>query len=238
MMDAALAGRGLAVRAAGLYGPVACALGLAVWRRPSRTMGAAVLLGVLWMLPALLALQMLNQGMGWWRFATEGPVLLGMPVELYLGWCFLWGAVPVLGLWRLPVRWAVAAMVLLDVAMMPWCGPVVVLGRGWLVGEAVAALGVLLPGLLLARWTVDGRRVGARGAMQALMAGGIFCLCCRRCCLRCLGGRWSLRCMGGGLSLRYRGLRWWLCRGCRRCRSLPSGGVARLFRTTLRRGWW
>ena len=166
--------RALAVRALGLYGPVTLALGLALGRRIARQTGAAVLLGVLWMLPGLLALQLLNQCMGWWSFATRGPALLGMPVELYLGWCCLWGAIPVLGLRRLPVGWAVVVMVLLDLVMMPLCAPVVVLGRGWLTGEAVAAVGVLLPGVLLTRWTTEGRRVRSRAAMQGLIAAGIF----------------------------------------------------------------
>ena len=183
--------RAMVGRALGLYGPVMLAMALALGRRRERRMGAAVLLGLLWMLPALLALQMVNLRFGWWRFETAGPVLRGMPVELYLGWCCLWGAVPVLAFRRVAVGWVLAAMTALDLVVMPLCGPVVLLGRGWLAGEVVAAGMVLTPGVLIARWTLEGSQLRGRAVMQLATAGGVFLFLFPEIVFALRGGGWG-----------------------------------------------
>jgi hypothetical protein len=70
-------------------GPRAAAGGRRLW--------AACLVGVVWALVALAALQELNLYARWWDFRVEGGVMRDMPVELWLGWAVLWGgAIPVL----------------------------------------------------------------------------------------------------------------------------------------------
>jgi protein-S-isoprenylcysteine O-methyltransferase Ste14 len=67
----------------------------------------------------------------------------------------------------------VVVLAWLDVALMPRAAPVVELGANWLLGELVAITCCLVPGLLLARWTVAGRRLAVRALFQIALAGGL-----------------------------------------------------------------
>ncbi|WP_018656704.1 methyltransferase family protein [Actinomadura flavalba] len=142
----------------------------ALLRRPSRREVAALVLGVAWNLAALSGVNALALRAGWWTFAAEGGVVAGVPVDLLLGWAFLWGGAAVLALRALPWPLVAGAAVWVDLAVMPLGEPVVLLGGDWLLGESVAAVAALVPGLLLARWTLDGRHLRARVALQAVAA--------------------------------------------------------------------
>ncbi len=156
----------LLVRALGLYVPMA-AVGVAcAVRRPSRQVFAGALLATLWNLPALLVVQLLAMFFAWWMFDARGGILLGMPVDLYLGWALLWGALPVLVFRRLPLAVLVALAVAMDVLWMPACEPVLVLGPHWLGGEAAAVLLSLIPAQLLGRWTAEQTHLRGRVALQ------------------------------------------------------------------------
>jgi protein-S-isoprenylcysteine O-methyltransferase Ste14 len=65
-------------------------------------------------------------------------------------------------------------MVVVDLIAMPLCRPVVELGGGWLVGEAVAFLLSLLPALCIARWTAENSHLRARAWLQLTLAGLTF----------------------------------------------------------------
>src|SRR6185437_614130 len=120
-----------------------------------------VWLDFFWNLPALLALQVAAQRFGWWTFDASGGLILGMPVDLYLAWAWLW-ALASLGL---PSGRPIVVMclaVLIDVVLMPLASPTIRLGPSWLFGEAVAVMVSLGPALLLARWTATDVHLTAR----------------------------------------------------------------------------
>lgn len=137
-------------------------------------MFAACLLSFLWTLPALLLLQKLNELAGWWVFTDANAWFSGMPLEFYVGWAIAWGILPQIVLRRMPVGLSVCCMVALDLALMPLCSPVILLGGRWLVGEAVAAVLVLAPALCIARWTYENRHLRLRTWMQIAISGGVF----------------------------------------------------------------
>lgn len=137
---------------------------------------AGALVATAWNLLGLIVLNACAPRLGWWDFSASGGLLLGVPVDLWLGWALLWGAVPALALHRLPVVATLALFAWLDLMLMPLAAPVVRLQpgwSGWLGGEAVAVAGCLLPGLLLGRWTREDRMLRARLAAQMLLAGGL-----------------------------------------------------------------
>jgi protein-S-isoprenylcysteine O-methyltransferase Ste14 len=158
------------VRASALYFPLALALLAGMLRRRERRLFAACLLSVLWAVCSLLVLQRLNARAIWWTFAGDGPTFREMPLELYLGWVILWGILPQIAFRRLPLAWIATLMVAADIVFMPLCTPVVLLARTWLFGEAAAAVLVLLPSLLIARWTLDDTHLRLRAAMQVAIA--------------------------------------------------------------------
>ncbi|GAA3148665.1 hypothetical protein GCM10010466_44520 [Planomonospora alba] len=165
------------VRGVAVMVPLLAVVAAARLRRPSERDVAAAILATAWNLLALTGVNLLAVEAGWWRFAAEGAVAHGLPVDLLLGWALLWGAVPALAAARAarpaPPPAQAAVLVWLDLAFMPRAAPVVVLGGDWLTGEAVAAAAALVPGLLLARWTAAGVRLRARVGMQVALAAGL-----------------------------------------------------------------
>lgn len=171
------------VRGAAVAGPLLVVVALCVRRAPSpRTVGAAVT-ATAWAALLLLPLNVAAPSFGWWTFHATGAVWFGMPVDLWLGWSLLWGAVPTLVLSQLrsgqgggtgALVLLTAALVWLDLALMPLGEPVVVLGGAWLAGEALGIATALVPALLLARWTLRRTHVVLRAWGQAVWAGGLL----------------------------------------------------------------
>jgi len=128
--------------------------------------------------------------LGWWSFPPAPHALLGVPVELYLGWALLWGPAAALAMPRAPVVVLAAVALWADVLLMPRLAPVVRLGPAWLAGDAVAVAVCLLPAQLLARWTAEGRRLGARAALQVLCAGALLLGVMPAAVLEQTGGSW------------------------------------------------
>ena len=91
-----------------------------------------------------------------------------MPLDLLFGWMFLWGVVAPLAAPRASLIAVGACAAIVDVFVMPLCAPLVALGPTWLVGELVAIAIALGPGLLLARWTAQDRRLPARAFFQMM----------------------------------------------------------------------
>ncbi len=168
MIDPAL------VRGVGLFGPVLAVAATLRHRTPVPREIAALILGCGWNLAALAGVNAVALRAGWWSYAAEGGTVAGVPVDLLLGWAVLWGGAGVLALRRLSLPLVTGLAVWLDLAVMPMGEPVLRLGGSWLTGEAVAVVTGLLPGLLLARWTLAGRHLAARVVMQALLAVGLM----------------------------------------------------------------
>lgn len=168
-MDRALLIRGLALL-------VPLMASWLVWRAgqvpPKRALGA--LLATLFLLPGLLALHVLAGRAGWWSYSAVGGLFVGFPVDLYLGWALLWGALPALALSRAPLVAVLLGLLWLDLVLMPNAEPVVQLGSGWIWGELIGLVALALPAQLLARWTENQARLKARVTMQAIAFGGLM----------------------------------------------------------------
>jgi protein-S-isoprenylcysteine O-methyltransferase Ste14 len=166
-----------------LYLPVALSALACALRTPRVRTVAAPLLSILWTLPTLLILQRLNLHYEWWRFDTHTPCMLGMPVALYLGWAIFWGALPQLAWPKLDVLSIAIVAFSFDFLGMFHLSPALELNRGtiasgyapaWLVGEAVGIILVLVPAMLLFRWTENATHLGLRATGQVILSGLIF----------------------------------------------------------------
>ncbi|GGM26328.1 methyltransferase family protein [Promicromonospora citrea] len=185
-MTAGLDAAAAVVRGAGLGAPLLAVVVLCAWRPPGPRVVAAAITSTAWAALLLLALHHAAVERGWWTYHATGAVWRGLPVDLWLGWSLLWGAVPALclaaarhdrvdrGASCRQVAVVLAGLVVLDLVLMPYGAPVVVLGSAWLVGEVVGVLTALVPAVLLARWTLRRTRVTARAWAQAVWAGGLL----------------------------------------------------------------
>lgn len=165
--------RYLLVRAASLYIAVVLTVVVWVWRRPDRRAVAGAILASMWNVPAVLLLHVAAARFGWWTFDAQGGLFLGMPVDLYLAWIWLWGAIPAIAFPSLPIVVVIGCALALDLVLMPAGAPVIRLGSGWLAGEAVGLAGGLVPAQLLARWTATDRHLAGRAFLQVLAFTGL-----------------------------------------------------------------
>jgi protein-S-isoprenylcysteine O-methyltransferase Ste14 len=161
------------IRAAAFYGPVASAIAMAAVTRPGRRRAGAALLAGLWSFCALLGVNVVATRAGWWSFGTTGGDVAGVPVDLMLGWALLWGVLPALLPVRVPAFAVVVGLLWADLMLMPLGRPVIMLEDGWLAGEALAIAAALVPGLALARLTVEGRLLAVRVSMQVALFGAL-----------------------------------------------------------------
>ena len=180
----------LLVRAASLYVTVMLTGALWVWRRPTRLAVAGAVMASLWNLPAVLALHLAATHFGWWQFDARGGLVLGMPVELYLSWAWLWGAVLALAFPSLALGAVMAIALAADLVLMPALTPVLRLGPAWYLGEIVALLAVMLPGQLLARWTARRERLAGRAVLQVMAFGGLILFVLPAIVIEGTGGTW------------------------------------------------
>ncbi|HEX2315280.1 MAG TPA: methyltransferase [Thermomonospora sp.] len=162
------------IRGIALFGPVLVLVAMLRLRPPAHREIAALILAVSWNALTLTAVNVLALRAGWWSFAAEGGTFGGVPLDLLLGWAVLWGGVAVVALRRLPLPLVTGLAVWIDLAVMPLGEPVLLLGDAWLTGETVAVAVALVPGLLLAHWTVTGRHLMPRVVLQAVLAVGLM----------------------------------------------------------------
>jgi protein-S-isoprenylcysteine O-methyltransferase Ste14 len=174
-------------RAAFLAGPcvTACMLLLVIRPRPREAVAAMV--GFLWQLPALLVLHMLATRFGWWSFTGERNTLVGLPIDLWIGWAIWWGPVMVflnrwLNAWIL-----IIASLVIDLVSMPRLQPMVEVSPSWLVGDVAAVALCLAPGLWFARLTRDDRNPKRRAMFHVLGWGGYMSLVIPVCVLSYAG---------------------------------------------------
>jgi len=156
-----------------LFVPLLLTTLLFLWHRPSSRVATAGLFSFLWQLPALLLLQILATHFGWWNFTTDSNLLLGMPVDVWIGWALWWGPVLLLAAPKINLFFVMAFTAWIDVLAMPLLVPLLHLGSDWLWGELLALTIVLVPGQLLGRWTINEKALAGRTYLLVLCFIGI-----------------------------------------------------------------
>lgn len=146
-------------------------LGLRVER--GRDARAAALLASVSAAVGVAALDAVARPAGWWSFAAVDGVFRGMPVDLWLGWAALWGAIPVLLRRWVPLPLALGLLLWLDLMAMPRLAPLLVLGDGWWVGEAAGLVAIAVPSVLLGVASAERRWLTARVLGQVVVFAGL-----------------------------------------------------------------
>ncbi|MEK6222501.1 MAG: hypothetical protein N2D54_09680 [Chloroflexota bacterium] len=92
-------------------------------------------------------------------------------MDLYISWVLLWGILPGLAFPNLNISLTILIFALFDILLMPALNPVLILGNGWSWGELLGLLIVLLPSILLSRWTVIDVNLNLRVALITIAYG-------------------------------------------------------------------
>ncbi len=135
-------------------------------RRPDRRAATGALLAFVWNFALLFPVCLISQRLFWWNFGARGGLLLGIPVDLVIGWSVLWGPAVALAFPGLPLAFVAGGMTAIDLLLMPFFYPVVSLGPGWLAGEALALAVCFVPSQLLGRWTTRDIHLRGRAVLQ------------------------------------------------------------------------
>jgi len=183
--------RYLVVRAASLYIAVMLTVVLWAWRQPTARARAGAALALFWNLPLVLALHLAAVHFGWWRFNARGGLLLGMPVEMYLSWAWLWSVVPFFAFPSLSLGLVLVLALAFDIVLMPAAAPVILLGPAWLFGEVAGLLTGLAPSQLLARWTARDEHLAGRAMLQVLAFTGLLVFVLPAIAIDGTGGAWT-----------------------------------------------
>jgi Phospholipid methyltransferase len=163
-------------RAGLLMLPLLLAAALLLVTRPNPREATACMVAFLWQIPALLLLHVLAGLQGWWTFAGARHALMGLPIDVWIGWAVWWGPVAVLALRFVRLPLLVALFVAIDFLAMPLLAPLVVLGDRWWIGEGVAVALCLLPALAAAWLTRTDAWPGLRATFHILGWGGFLVL--------------------------------------------------------------
>ena len=170
-------------RAALLLGPTLLVMILLMVSRLTPRQATAAMVGGLWELPALLLFNLAAQKLGWWRFQADPASVLGLPVDLWIGWALWWGPAAVLLSARSNIITVVVSMMMADAISMPHLAPLVVLGGHWWIGEVAGVLFALMPALVVARLTEADIKPVLRTCFHGLGWGGYMLLVLPACVL-------------------------------------------------------
>jgi protein-S-isoprenylcysteine O-methyltransferase Ste14 len=127
---------------------------------------AGALLGFIAAAVGIAASREVADSVDGYGFATVDGSFRGMPVDLWLAWSALWGALPVLFRRFLPVPVVLGLLLWIDLSTLPFLRELVHLERNWIAAEIVSLLTIALPAMLLGRWVADRRHLWARIALQ------------------------------------------------------------------------
>lgn len=143
-------------------------LALLAWLRPprGRELGATITAGT-WIAVAVLAINRLALAHGIWSFDAIGGLVLGVPLDVWLGWT-AWWLLPVL-VWRrrMPLLAPALAALWLDLLWMPHLHPLLSLGEDWITWDLLAIGVACLPAWWGVRASRSGTGLGPRAALQA-----------------------------------------------------------------------
>jgi len=151
-----------------LYWPLTAAVVAGFWIRHGRRERIGMIFACAWVAGILPVVDGLAQVIHLWSYAPASAALGRMPLALYAGWIAWWGALAPLLASRFGIGKVAVAMALLDLLLMPQLQPVLLLSPHWLLGELLLVGLVLIPALLLARWTTEDVRVSWRAMLLAV----------------------------------------------------------------------
>lgn len=105
-----------------------------------------------------------------WRFISEQPLYIAMPLDIYFIWIIGWSVVPVYFFKGKYVLLIALLFLWVDILCMPYFEHIGILklGSNWLIGEFAMIVIVFLPGYLWAKFSLEDKGLGWRVRLQVI----------------------------------------------------------------------
>jgi len=150
-----------------LYLPIVLAIFCRYYFRSAVSICGSLLLSFLWSFVAVFVVNQVAFYFDWWDYAERTASYKGLPLSVWFGWSIAWGIVIPL----LPIRGSTLLLLALvvDLLTMPLLEPLLVLKAGWIWGELFALVVVIIPTVLIYKWTLLRRSIIKRVTIQAII---------------------------------------------------------------------
>jgi len=155
------------IEACTLYLPILLTVFCWYCYRPKVPLRGALVLSFLWSIVSVFLINQLAFQFAWWSFSSSAIAYHDLPLSIWFGWSIAWG----LALPLLPARIGplLLSALILDLLLMPLLTPLLHLGENWIWGEIVSIILILLPALLVYKWTIHRKSIHLRVIAQALV---------------------------------------------------------------------
>lgn len=130
---------------------------------------------------------------GWWTYGGDVLMLMGLPVDIWLGGALLFGPVLNLAFPRTaPIYLVLPIIIGLHGTVFLSLEPLVYAGRGWFFGTLFVFMVAHLPAIYLARWTSEDRLLPLRASLLAFGFGFLAFAVLPSVVMTAMAGAWQL----------------------------------------------
>ena len=130
---------------------------------------------------------------GWWTYGGDTLMLMGFPVDIWLGGALLFGPVLNLAFPTTTPLYLVLPVIGLHGAVISSIEPLVYAGNGWFLGTLLVFIIAHIPAIYLARWTHEDRLLPLRALLLAIGFGFVAFAVLPSVVMTAMGGAWQLQ---------------------------------------------
>jgi len=174
-------------------GPLTALIVLSVQKRDDYRVLVGTLFAFLYGVGTIFITHQIAIYFGWWRYGSEALMLMGLPVDIWLGGALFFGPILSLAFPRtapiylvLPIIFGLHGTVFLSLE------PLVFAGKGWFFGTLFVFLVAHIPAIYLARWTAEDRLLPLRAALLAFGFGFLAFVVQPSIVMKAMGSSWAL----------------------------------------------
>lgn len=130
---------------------------------------------------------------GWWAYGGDTLMLMGLPVDIWLGGALLFGPVLNLAFPRTaPIYLVLPIIIGLHGTVFLSLEPLVYAGKGWFLGTVFVFMVAHIPAIYLARWTSEDRLLPLRASLLAFGFGFLAFAVLPSVVMTAMAGAWQL----------------------------------------------
>lgn len=149
-----------------------------IFMKQDKKLNLALFYSFLWTTLSLGVLNYICVHYNLWRFISEHPLYIAMPLDIYFMWIICWSTLPVYFFKGKYVLIIALLLLWLDIICMPYSEKIGILelGGNWLIGEFAMIVLVFAPSYLWAKFSFEDKQLAWRVRLQVISMGLILIL--------------------------------------------------------------